>query len=70
MTSIVYGGAFNTAVLNPPNLNGFGAGANTWSMSCSVSPCIPPAASPISPRDSGNSSSQTNPALDLHSLSA
>jgi hypothetical protein len=29
MTSIVHGGAFNTTVLNPPNLNGFGAAANT-----------------------------------------
>jgi hypothetical protein len=28
MTSIVHGGAFNTTVLNPPNLNGFGAAAN------------------------------------------
>ena len=29
MTSIVHGGAVNTAVLNPPNLNGFGAAANS-----------------------------------------
>jgi|ERR1700733_13252617 len=29
MTSIVHGGDFNTTVLNPPNLNGFGAAANS-----------------------------------------
>jgi hypothetical protein len=26
----VHGGAVNTAVLNPPNLNGFGAAANNY----------------------------------------
>jgi hypothetical protein len=29
MTFIVHGRAFNTTALNPPNLNGFGAAANT-----------------------------------------
>ena len=36
-----------------------------WSMSCSASPCILQAVSPSSPRDSGNSISQTNPCAQI-----